>query len=211
MNRILGRDAPEFTRSGEWTLDEFAAVATRFHGHLAPGVLLGFHLVTAARSRLPDGTVYDAICETAWCLPDVVQILTPCTVGNGWLRIIDLGQYAVALFDKSSGRGVRAYPDARKLARWEEAADWYLKRRPKSEQRSDRIREQLGSDGGRMVSTEIVQVRSEHLQKRSKGPVRLCPRCGEAYPAKHGGSCRQCQGDSPYEARDLSGRVTSDA
>lgn len=29
-----------------------------------------------------------------------MQLLTPCTVGNGWLRIMNFGIYAVSLFDK---------------------------------------------------------------------------------------------------------------
>jgi hypothetical protein len=38
--------------------------------------------------------------------PDAVQILTPCTVGNGWMRILNLGRYAVTLNDKFTGEGV---------------------------------------------------------------------------------------------------------
>jgi formylmethanofuran dehydrogenase subunit E len=197
------KEASAFIQRGEWTFDKFAEAAVRFHGHPAPGVLLGYHLVMAAWNRLPKDILFDAICETRWCLPDVVQILTPCTVGNGWLRIVDLGLYALSLYDKFTGKGVRAYPDADKIARWEDAADRYLKRKPKQAQRSGRVREQLRSEGHRMVSVVPVQVRSEYLQKRSKGPVRLCPRCGEAYPAQHGGSCRQCQGDSPYKHREI--------
>ncbi len=201
MSETSFKDAAARDRSGAWSFDEFADAVTRFHGYPAPGVLMGFHMVEAAKRRLPEGVLYDAICETSWCLPDAVQMLTPCTVGNGWLRILYLGLYAVSLFDKYTGRGVRVYLDTEKLSRWDAVADWYLKRRPKHEQRSDRIREQIRSEGHRMFSLEPIQVRADHLVKRSEGPIRVCPRCREAYPAKHGDACRQCGGDSPYENR----------
>ncbi|RPJ75495.1 MAG: trehalose-binding protein [Desulfobacteraceae bacterium] len=210
MSEASYKDAAALDRSGTWTFDEFADAVTRFHGYPAPGVLMGFHMVEAAKRRLPQGVLYDAICETSWCLPDAVQMLTPCTVGNGWLRILYLGLYAVSLFDKYTGRGVRVYLDTEKLAQWDAVADWYLKRRPKHEQRSDRVREQIRSEGHRMFSLEPIQVRADHLVKRSKGPIRVCPRCGEAYPAKHGETCRQCGGASPYENRTTVGRCAVD-
>jgi len=50
---------------------------------------------------------FDAVCETQACLPDTLQMLTPCTIGNGWLKIFDFGRYALALYDKYAGQGIR--------------------------------------------------------------------------------------------------------
>jgi formylmethanofuran dehydrogenase subunit E len=148
------KNALALKRSAEWTFDEFTEAVTRFHGYPAPGVLLGYHMLEAAKRHLPENILYDAICETSWCLPDAVQMLTPCTVGNGWLHILYFGLYAVSLFDKLTGRGVRAYLDTQKLSQWEDVADWYLKRKPKHEQRSDRVGEQIRSPCGRNMFTE---------------------------------------------------------
>jgi formylmethanofuran dehydrogenase subunit E len=201
MNGAFPKHALALEPSAKWTYDEFAEAVARFHGYPAPGVLLGFHMVEAAKQLLPEGILYDAICETSWCLPDAIQMLTPCTVGNGWLRILYFGLYALSLFDKYTGQGVRVYLDTQKLTQWQDVADWYLKRKPKHGQRSDRIREQIRSEGHRMFSLQPVQVRPDHLLKQSKGQIRMCPVCGEAYPAKHGDTCRLCRGDSPYEPR----------
>jgi formylmethanofuran dehydrogenase subunit E len=181
--------------------ETFVKATTRFHGYPAPGVLLGCYMVEAAKRCIAEGVLYDAVCETVWCLPDAVQMLTPCTVGNGWLRVLDLGLYALSLYDKHAGRGVRAYLDSRKLTQWEDVADWYLKRKPKPEQSSERIREQIREAGDRMVSVEPVRVRADFLIKRSKGPIRVCPLCHEAYPELYGEVCRRCRGDSPYQER----------
>ncbi|MFZ0243562.1 MAG: formylmethanofuran dehydrogenase subunit E family protein [Desulfobacterales bacterium] len=196
----IGRKPPAEMSTAE-RFDAFVEATTRFHGYPAPGVLIGCYMVEAAQRRLPAETLYDALCETAWCLPDAVQMLTPCTIGNGWLRILDYGLFALSLYDKYTGEGVRVYLDPAKLRQWADVADWFLKRKSKPEQNSRRVREQIRAAADRMVSVAPVTVRAEFLIKRSKGPIRLCPACHEAYPQQHGDVCRRCQGDSPYRAR----------
>ncbi|MFY9707160.1 MAG: formylmethanofuran dehydrogenase subunit E family protein [Desulfobacterales bacterium] len=193
--------------SGGLRFEAFVEATTRFHGYPAPGVLLGCYMVETAKRHIPEGVLYDAVCETIWCLPDAVQILTPCTVGNGWLRVLNLGIYALSLYDKYTGEGVRVYLDVSKLNQWGGVADWYLKRKPKLEQNSERIREQIRAAGDRMITAEAVTVRADFLIKRSKGPIRLCPLCQEAYPERHGEVCRRCGGGSPYREREA--RITS--
>ena len=78
------------------TYDEYIEMIKAFHGTVAPGVVLGGFMVDLAYRNLPQGEYFDAISETRACLPDALQLLTPCTVGNGWLRIIDLGRFALS-------------------------------------------------------------------------------------------------------------------
>ncbi len=100
-------------------------------------------MVEYAKSFIPEGVLFDAVSETAWCLPDAVQMLTPCTVGNGWLRVLNLGLYAVSLFDKRTGEGVRVAVDTDKLEKWPEIAVWLFKSKPKREQDSMALRQQI--------------------------------------------------------------------
>jgi len=78
-----------------------------FHGHVAPGMIFAGLMVDLAYRNLPPGEFFDAVCETRACLPDAIQILTPCTVGNGWLRIVDIGRFALSFYEKYTGDGVR--------------------------------------------------------------------------------------------------------
>ena len=78
-------------RIGKWDHDVFVAVVKDFHGHVAPGVIIGGYMVEMARRTLPEGILYDAVSETVQCLPDAIQLLTPCTVGNGWLKVYHFG------------------------------------------------------------------------------------------------------------------------
>lgn len=54
---------------------------------------------------------------------------------------------------------------------------------------------------GRMV--KITTVRKDQLMKRGKGAIALCPTCHEASPAKDGGICLACRGQSPSVRRGV--------
>ncbi|HMA68059.1 MAG TPA: formylmethanofuran dehydrogenase subunit E family protein [Desulfosalsimonadaceae bacterium] len=187
---------------GSYTYKEYVELANRFHGYPAPGIIVGGFMVAAAKDRLPPDILFDAISETCWCLPDAVQILTPCTAGNGWLKILDLGIFAVSLYDKSSGRGVRVALDGEKVSAYSEIAAWFLKLREKKDQDSELLAEQIREAGPAVCSFESVCIQEAFLQKRSKGNVGACPVCGAVYPFKHGSKCRLCQGQTPYSSRE---------
>ncbi|MBU1002181.1 MAG: trehalose-binding protein [Proteobacteria bacterium] len=183
---------------GPYSIDQFIEAATRFHGYAAPGLVLGGFMVDAAIKALPDDTLFDAISETSWCLPDAVQMLSPCSIGNGWLKILNLGLYAVCLYDKFTGKGVRLWLDLDKVEPDSEIKTWLLKLKPKPEQDSKLLRRQIIEAGASLCSMRDVQIRPEQLIKRSKGRVVPCPICKEPYPAQFGAICRSCQGESPY-------------
>jgi len=181
-----------------FSFDEFVKLATWFHNYPAPGLLLGGYMVEEAKRHIPEGTLFDAVSETSWCLPDAVQLLTPCTIGNGWLRVRNSGIYALSLFDKFTGEGVRVRLDPTKLDDYPNTKCWLMKALPKQEQDSEGLRTEIRDHGLDMLTVEKVTVRPDVVGKRSKGSIVLCPVCGDAYPEFHGAICRNCAGDSPY-------------
>lgn len=184
---------------GPYTVDEFIDAAARFHGYAAPGLILGGFMVHEAKSHIPEGILFDAISETAWCLPDAIQMLTPCTVGNGWMRIFHLGLYALSLFDKHTGKGVRVAVETPLLEPYPTIREWLFKLKPKREQDSDRLREEIRMAGASICSVLPISLRPEFMGGRGKGAIMACPSCGQAYPARDGAICRSCKGESPYE------------
>jgi formylmethanofuran dehydrogenase subunit E len=173
-----------------------------FHGHVAPGVVIGGFMVHLARSRMPEGTLFDAISETPACLPDAIQLLTPCTVGNGWLKIINLGRFAISLYDKYNGNGIRVFLDPGKLEKWPEIKAWFLKLKSRKEQSHEDILFQIKHAGVEIYGVCPVQIKPEFLKKRDKGKIGICSSCAEAYPLKDGSICIACQGNSPYIVPD---------
>ena len=183
---------------GAHTFEEFIDMATLFHNYPAPGLLIGGYMVEEARKHMPEGILYEAISETSWCLPDAIQMLTPCTIGNGWMRVMNFGRYAMSLYDKFTGEGVRVWLDIEKIPADSEIKVWLMKQKEKRDQDSDRLRHEIGTYGEDILSVAPITLPKSRLIKRSKGDIALCSSCGEAYPAVHGPLCRACQGESPY-------------
>lgn len=194
---------------GTYSIEAYAEVANSFHGVAAPGMMLGGFMVDTLMRRMQEGRLYNVICETNKCLPDAVQLLTPCTTGNGRLRVFSLGRYALTLYDKFEGQGVRAFVDSSRVENWSEIADWYYKRKPKNEQDRERLDHEIKTAGAGICGFEEVQVSYELLKKQKEGTIAICPVCSEGYPLRDGPICRACQGESPYLSVKGQGRTVS--
>jgi formylmethanofuran dehydrogenase subunit E len=179
-----------------YTFEEYVERVKAFHGCAAPGVLIGGFMVDMAYSSLSVNGLYDALCETPKCLPDAVQLLTPCTIGNGWLRVINLGRFALTLYDKHTREGVRVFVDAAKMAPWPEIRSWYFKQKPKDQQDEISLCHEIREAGANICNVKRVRVEGSLTQHRSGFLV--CPRCLESYPSNDGEICRGCQGEAPY-------------
>lgn len=181
-----------------YTFEEFKERAAAFHGYPAPGLLLGGYMVAMAKRALPEGTLFEALIETKKCLPDAVQLLTLCSTGNNWMKVISLGKYALSLFDKYTGEGVRVHLDVEKLAPYPEIKAWFLKEKPKREQDTQKLFDEIEAAGESVCTLVPIRVDPRFLGHAHMERIALCPRCAEAYPQGDGSICRSCQGESPY-------------
>ena len=180
------------------TYEEYMEMIKAFHGHVAPGMVLGGFMVDLAYQNLPSGEFFDAVCETRACLPDAIQILTPCTVGNGWLKIVNLGRFALSFFEKYSGEGVRVYVDEKKLEDWSELKTFFFKLKPKREQDFQLLMDEVRRAGISIFSVQNIQMDMDFIKSHGRGAFAVCPLCGEGYPADDGKICLGCQGNAPY-------------
>jgi formylmethanofuran dehydrogenase subunit E len=167
-----------------YTFEGFVERVKEFHGYEAPGVIIGGFMVDLAYQHLPKEGLFDALCETPKCLPDAIQLLTPCTVGNGWLTVVNVGRYALTLYDKEIWEGVRVFVDTEKLEAWPELKAWFFKLKTKKEQDRD------------LLATQIKEVNVDNhvIQRRKRGSLAVCPKCKEGYPLDDGPLCLACSG-----------------
>ena len=173
------------------SFEEYARMVEAFHGNTAPGLMVGGFMVDLALKNMPEG---DVICETVNCLPDAVQLLTPCSIGNKWLTIIDTGRFALAFYDKRTGEGLRVYIDAPRLDAWPQIKGWFMKLIPKAEQDKGLLMEEIERAGSSLCATEPIRVSLDLVKKEKGGPIVLCPSCKEAYPSSRGAICPACKG-----------------
>jgi len=82
-----------------------------FHGHVCPGLSLGYRASKAGMERLRENRSEDeeivAIVETDACCADAVQVMTGCTFGKGNFIYKDYGKVAFTFLSRNSGKGVR--------------------------------------------------------------------------------------------------------
>ena len=184
------------TKILSYTFDQFAKRVKSFHGYEAIGVIVGGFMVDLAYRHLPkNGQLFDALCETPKCLPDAIQLLTPCTTGNGWLMVINVGRFALTLYDKETGEGVRIFVDPERIEAWPELKAWFLKLKTKKEQDVNRLLDEAKRAGSDICGVERVRVAEKiRLRQRHRGEFAICPVCREAYPLADGTSCLACQG-----------------
>lgn len=186
------------TLAEKYTVDEYIERIIAFHGTLAPGLLIGGYMVDHALCNRPGGEFFDALCETSVCLPDAVQLLTPCTFGNGWLKICDVGRFALTFFEKYSGEGVRVHLDAAGLDAYPEIQNWFLRLKPKHDQDMERLIREIRTAQAGILGMKRVRVHERFVGKEKGGRIVLCPSCGEAYPERDGPRCRACGGTALY-------------
>ena len=89
----------------------------QFHGHLCPGLALGYRVAKAALRELKADRPHDeelvAIVENDSCAVDAVQFITGCTFGKGNLIFRDYGKHVYTLFNRRTNQGVRISEDYR--------------------------------------------------------------------------------------------------
>ncbi|MBO4301087.1 MAG: trehalose-binding protein [Desulfovibrio sp.] len=183
---------------GAYTFEEFRRLAEQFHGYAAPGLLVGGYMVELAKRHLPEGTLFEAVVESPKCLPDAVQLLTLCSTGNQRLKIHNLGRYAVSLFDKNSGEGIRVSLNPQKMTAYPELHSWFFKEKAKHEQDVQRLEQEIERAGDSICDVAHVTVKHRFIGHRHMMRIACCSICGEAYPAEDGPVCRGCQGEAPY-------------
>jgi formylmethanofuran dehydrogenase subunit E len=178
--------------------EDFLNTIEKFHGWRAPGVVIGGFMLDLAQEQIGPNVEADAIVETIHCLPDAIQLFTPCTYGNGWMKVVDWDRFALTLYDKKTLEGTRVWLDIEKSKRFPDIYNWYMRLVPKRDLPLDVLLKRIEEAGRQMLSSIPVRV-IQHHGKIKKGTMAICSHCGEAYPTSQGDLCLSCQGNGYYE------------
>lgn len=85
--------------------------AVEFHGHVCPGLAIGYRAAVEAMDRLNEERAADeeivAIVETDACGVDAVQLITGCTFGKGNFFFRDVGKQAFSFGVRGKDKGLR--------------------------------------------------------------------------------------------------------
>jgi len=163
----------------------------KFHGHLCPGVTLGYCAAKIAIKELRSGRDVDeqlvAIVENDACGVDAIQAVTGCTVGKGNLIFRDYGKHVYTFINRASKDAIRV-----SLKDREQEADPALKElRAKvmggkaTPEEAQAMRSMMQAEVDRMLIEpaekyfEIRHVKSEIPAKARIFSSVKCAKCGE--------------------------------
>ncbi len=183
------------------SIEECFRIIERFHGWKAPGLVLGLFMVDLARELIGPGTEADAIVETRHCLPDAIQLFTPCTIGNGWMKILDWDKFALSLYDRKTRKGFRVWVDLEKMRRFPQLYKWYMRLIHKKDLPLDVLLGVVLEAGPHVLSSNAITMTRFH-ERLKKTDINVCPVCNEAFAAAQGPVCLACKGRGYYEAAD---------
>ena len=138
-----------------------------FHGHLCPGLLIGYRAAKLGLKRLGSKRSEDeeliAIVENNSCAVDAVQVLTGATFGKGNLFFRDHGKQVFTFAIRPSGRAVRVSLQAGAF--------------PPGVSREERSERLL-----RAKNEELFAIEEEKIKLPPEAEIRksvLCASCGE--------------------------------
>ena len=85
--------------------------SVRFHGHICPGLIIGYRAAKLAAEKLDIHRDKDeelvAVVENDACGLDAIQWMLGCTIGKGNLIFRDQGKHAFTIFRRDTGKSVR--------------------------------------------------------------------------------------------------------
>lgn len=191
MNRRENPNEPDFQKCAE------------FHGHICPGLAIGYRAAKAGLEWLVANRAEDeevvAIVETDACGADAIQVLTGCTFGKGNLVYRDLGKQVFTLIGRKTGRGIRLSlrssafelsPRHRALLdRIREGSAEAAEKQEFKEMHDGKSREILGKPLPDLFA--IKEITPAVPPKAKIEPSRACQICGEP---TMGSKMKSCQG-----------------
>ncbi|MBN1656543.1 MAG: TraR/DksA C4-type zinc finger protein [Deltaproteobacteria bacterium] len=170
--------------------EEFAKCRS-FHGHICPGLALGFVAGKSALKWIKERRAVDeevvAIVENDSCFVDAIQVLTGCTFGKGNLIYKDYGKMAFTLLSRKAGTGVRLSlrpdafaPDERHAALRQKIVQGEAdeqERKLFQELHYQRTCQVLGTPGEKLF--RFTEAKGGVPQKARIAPSQPCALCGE--------------------------------
>jgi formylmethanofuran dehydrogenase subunit E len=169
--------------------------AVQFHGHVCPGLAIGYRVAVSAMQLLEVDRPHDeevvAVVENDTCAVDAVQVVTGCTFGKGNLVFKDYGKGGFSFFSRDKKKGFRIryrrFPrlsDAER-ARMEELREKMRSGPPGSEalqQEYGKLREKLIQSILSCKEEDLLDwtpLNGEPPQPARIHPSIRCARCGE--------------------------------
>ena len=169
-------------------MEEDFKKAAEFHGHVCPGLAMGYRVARYVKAHYPRSEDEELVCiaENKSCSVDAVQFLLGCTAGKGNLIVIYNGKQAFTFYSRDHGKALRIYFKGDVFAGMDamrqKMAAGTLTPAEKKEMQSLRTRIMEQILAGR--DEDLLDVREAEIPAPEKAriyPSLVCQECGERF------------------------------
>lgn len=169
-------------------MDKDFQKAVEFHGHLCPGLAIGYRVAKYAKAnckRAKDEELV-ATVENNSCSVDAIQQILGCTFGKGNLVFRDYGKQAFTFYCRGNDKAFRVYFKGETPKRLAELQEKRLKDRLTEDEHRELegLREQLIQHILNAPDDEILSVKDVALPEPKKAmiyPSLGCEECHERF------------------------------
>jgi formylmethanofuran dehydrogenase subunit E len=169
-------------------MEEDFEKAARFHGHICPGLAIGYRIAKYVKSHYPRSEDEELVCiaENSSCSVDAIQELLGCTSGKGNLLFKDYGKQAFTFYSRDKDKALRIYFKGELLEGMEELRGKYFRgEASESEKREfERLREKIIQDILTARDEDVLSVQEVDIPAPEKAriyPSCRCDQCGESF------------------------------
>ena len=170
-------------------MDEDFKKAAEFHGHICPGLAMGYRVAKYAKEHYPRSQDEELVCiaENSSCSIDAVQALLGCTSGKGNLILKDNGKQVFTFYSRDKGKALRIYFKGDIL----ESMDALRKKQASGTLSQEEEKELQARRAGiiddilNAGDEEVLSVREADIPAPEKAriyPSLVCQECGRRYP-----------------------------
>ncbi len=178
--------------------EEFLIRMEEFHGYRSPGILMGGLMIDSALRELEPTPHLNVVSETVVCLPDAIQLLTPCTFGNGFMQVLDWGKFAITAYDRQTLTGVRTFLNYIRMPDYLLINNWFERTgQPREKPPFEELAQEILTAGPNLILNSSVRLHRSLKDSKSM-PTGHCTKCGESYTMYLGKVCPACSGDAYY-------------
>ncbi|MCQ1536262.1 formylmethanofuran dehydrogenase [Methanosarcina sp. KYL-1] len=166
--------------------------AAKFHGHVCPGLSIGYRVATLAADRFKDRSEDEelvAVVENRSCSVDAIQVVNGCTCGKGNLIFKDHGKHVYTFFKRGDKKALRIALRSDVLPQDERHTALFAKLRAgtASPEEAKEFRTSHEAKSRRVLEMPeeelfwISEVENEPPEKAIIYPTLICSECGEGF------------------------------
>ena len=169
-------------------MEEDFKKAAEFHGHICPGLAMGYRVARFVKAHYPRSEDEELVCiaENKSCSVDAIQSLLGCTAGKGNLILVDNGKQAFTFYSRDQGKALRIYFKGDVFAGMDA-----MRQKTAAGALTPEERKEMGGMRSRIIEQiltgrdeDLLAVREAEIPAPEKAriyPSLVCQECGERF------------------------------